>query len=254
MKTRRGFLTALGLGAAAAPLVFTGTARAWGRRRRRCQDSCNESCKECGTKLKTYTGTTSCDCACPIYLYTQANGIYYYYCSCWVGGQNKGYVIAPSSYYYPPSTLPIQPSSGKCIGDCSKGTMLKIYTVHDECGFHLDPDAKDPQGKNYHDAAFMTGIDSQSSGDLDKEIRKNLTGSNITGYNIVKFSDPAITVSLYDIHSDSAPHCDLHIGFQVSDMPPAKDADEFGTPYEKKFKHYRHVYFGTYRYHVVTSK
>jgi hypothetical protein len=206
-----------------------------------------------------------------LYLYAQANGIYYYYCTCWVAGVNKGYVIAPSSYYYPPSSLPIQPSSGNCIGDCSRGRPPRIYTVHDECGFHLDPDAiipappppppdppppfpKYPDKGTKHNAAFISGIVSQSSGDLDKEIRKNLTGSNVTGFNIVKYSDPAIIVALYDIHSDSAPRCDLHIGFQVSDTTAAKDAGEWGIPFAKKFKHYHHVYFGTYRYHVVTSK
>src|SRR5262245_61149018 len=92
MKSRRDFMAALGFGAGAVGLGLPGMAFAWGGRRRRgcyvpvCRPP--SPCIESGCGVYTQ----QCQIACPQYLYTYANGIYYYYCLCCGMSQ---YVIVP---------------------------------------------------------------------------------------------------------------------------------------------------------------
>jgi hypothetical protein len=261
MKTRREFLAAAALGASATALAFPQPASAWGRRRRRCGCPYNEC--GCTSQLMltgTGTGTTSCGCACPQYLYAQANGIYYYYCTCWSGGVNTGkYVIAPSSYYY--TSLPVSPPN--CIGDCnaSKDGRFGTYTVHDECGFHLDPDATIPGGTTKHDVAFIEGITPQSFAMLEQDIRnpKYTPPNTVTTIGRVKYIDGSNTrhVALYEIKNLNADKCPLvHIGFEISDPPASTTPDpvDVGLPYLKGFPRYHHVYYQKFRFHVAIKK
>jgi hypothetical protein len=172
MKTRREFLAAAGLGAGATALAFPETASAWGRRRRCSRCRCDEC--SCGSNRGYVLGTTTtgCNCAAPQYLYTSSydpttmKTTYYYYCKCCVGSSSSTNVFAPSTTYYSTSTTPPLPfncGSPYCIGDC--GSIMTpqrmIYAAEpsfDDCGFHLDPNAKDPTSGEVHSQSFKTGI------------------------------------------------------------------------------------------------
>src|SRR5262249_26064640 len=232
MRTRREFLAAAGFSAASINLVLPSVVMACGRRRRtRCDHVCND-CVHTSHEVDTGTGTgtTSCGCACPQSLYAQANGIYYYYCTCYSNNVITGnYVIAPSSYRYP--SLPVSPPN--CIGDCSASKDHRYaHPVHDECGFHLDPDATIPGGTTKHDAAFINGVIPQSAANLDKDINTNTpAATTVTVIGNVRYDDPTTMpsttrhVRLYELQNKNFGKCSpFHIGFEISD-PPA-----VGTP------------------------
>src|SRR5439155_18721769 len=154
MKTRRQFLAAAGLGAGAMALAFPERASAWGRRRRRCCESCGSPspCGTCGSPgqgVRVFANTnTGCTMACPIYCYAQANGIWYYRCYCCGVG---GYCDAPSSY---PLSTPTNCQSGVgCIrsgyGDGHPIVPSKTNnTAPRKAKFHMDSEAKTTTGNN----------------------------------------------------------------------------------------------------------
>jgi hypothetical protein len=278
MKTRRGFLTALGLGAGATTWALTGTARAWGRRRRRSSTTCSQ----CGSQTLQYT-STGCACACPQYLYAQVNGIYYYYCNCCNGNVANGNVIASSSAYIQIPSGGVPCGNSLCIGACNRSPtpLEKVYANHDihdpydDCGFHLDPKALVPAGLpqapppyppnpapgTQLDIAFIKGIKVQSFAELGKQIGDNpnvISGaSKVTAVDRVKYLDGSTPryVALYDITSTNANGCPLHIGIEISDTPPATapSPDEWGIPFASGFSSYHHVYYKNHRYHTVTK-
>src|ERR1700731_4471169 len=100
MKSRRGFLAALGFGAGASLLGMPSAARAWGGCWRRIQRS--KPWEENAVK-ETNTSTTTCPCACPINLYSQVFTTYYYYCLCCKDSTN---CFAPSGFQYDLSNPP----------------------------------------------------------------------------------------------------------------------------------------------------
>jgi hypothetical protein len=130
MKTRRAFLTGAGLGAGAAALGLPGAAQAWGGRRRRCYSppSCEPacapgcSCPSCASSvqaspLRPQFYTTQCSLACPQYLITQANGVYYYYCGCCFPASGGNMSIPNSTQLNPVNGFPV-----KCTGDSDDPT------------------------------------------------------------------------------------------------------------------------------------
>jgi hypothetical protein len=274
MNTRRGFLAALGLGAGASMLGLPGMAHALGgrwRRARGCCSECGAVGTECGcqspaphsNRVPYGTGTPGCACACPQTKYTQANGIYYYHCLCCPGGTpinaSSGYDYGSSPQIPCPPPTPTPPCIGACASPGSGWRIYSGYSALDECGFYLDPTARDKNLK-LHANAFKNGIAGENYKDsltLNKEIKDNaLATTNISGPVFVYYDTPRRDVALYDLACTKAPKgCELYIGFQISDTPDGSvPPDEWGIPFAGGLPYYHHVYFNTHRYHVVTKK
>ncbi len=275
MKNRRGFLAALGLGAGASVLGLPATAQAWGRRRRRGRDCCDEcggfsgECGHCGSELArpghefrtAAMQTMPCACACPQYLYFQASGVYYYKCLCCP--INNTWVDASSGQSI---SLPAPCPSSSCIGSCTSSPAIK-YRIYNHlsapgaCEFYLDPDSLGPDGKTPHAEPFIKGIDRKTRDELNKEIdsHPNVIAKSTLVFKRrpVQYDDSGVRyVALFDVSSkDATGACDLHIGIEVSkDATITAAPQEWGIPFKTRLPHYHHVYVNGFKYHVVTGK
>jgi hypothetical protein len=241
MKSRRGFLAALGLGAGASVLGLPATAQAWGRRRRG-RDCCNECggvigdcpCPKDQTKGRVpYAQTTPCDCCRPIALYATGNNVWYYYCECC---PPPGNVFAASSVNYNGVYPPDCSNPSVCLGSgCVKVSpafmrKTKRKIVFDN--FFLDPDAKDPKG-NPHADAYMNGLMAPKAANLTDD-----KGRPITPYANVSYGGRYVV--LYEI---IGPTDTLRIGIEVTDLPPSTlIKDPFASaPEIVKLPHYHQV-------------
>jgi hypothetical protein len=192
-------------------------------------------------------------------LYTQANGVWWYYCICCTNNANAGYCNAPSSVNLGANPQ-IPCPDGRCIGSCSgkPSDLQRIYhwdSPHTECRFHLDPTAKpNPTARLYADA-YINGILRQTSADLDSQISHGGPSMTVTKAGYVSYNDGSRTrtIGLYDVVY-SGGKCDLHVGMEVTDNPAGATApDEWGLPFAMVFKHYHHVYKYNHKYHVATT-
>jgi hypothetical protein len=172
MKSRRGFLAALGLGAGATVFGLPTTAQAWGRLRRRRDCAPSSPCEMHPSEMRIFSQTIiNCTSACPINCYAFVNGIYYYRCYCCPQG---GYCDAPSQ-------TPLTPTTGCGDPNCIHSSrILYPYGEHTcicqnpprrvtassitKAKFYLDSTAKDQNG-NLHAKAFRDGMDSTDTGD-----------------------------------------------------------------------------------------
>jgi len=261
MKTRRGFLAALGLSAGASVLGLPATAQAWGRRRRRGRDCCNECgavsgecpCPKDQIKVRVpYAQTTPCDCCRPIGLYATGNNVWYYYCECC---PPPGNVFAASSVNYNGVYPPDCSNPSVCLGSgCGKVSptymrKTKRKVVFDS--FFLDPDAKykkkDDPKDYYHADAFMHGIDAPATANL-----LDAQNNPITPIGFVNYAERY--VALYQIDGPKGLLC---IGIEVKERPMSLFPDPIVTgPELAKLLHYNQVQLTENGdiFHVVTKK
>ncbi len=105
MKSRRSFL--LGAGAGLSALFMPGSAKAWGRRRKGRECTCN-------TCRGTY-GDGTCFSACPASYIGQTNGVYYYNAFCCDSGPPYDPCLAATTTYITPPYDTCTPG-GECVG------------------------------------------------------------------------------------------------------------------------------------------
>ncbi len=146
--------------------------------------------------------------------------------------------------------------------------MSKVYRptlAADECGFLLDPDHLDPDGKNVHAQAFKDGITPKSAADLNKEITdhpnvKDKKTTLVSRLVPVKYDlEGTRYVALYDASwtgsTGGVKPCVLHVGFEVLPDDTIKaEPDDWGIPFKKALRCYHRVYVKGVTYDVLTAK
>lgn len=259
MKSRRDFLTALGLGAGALSLGFPGTTRAGWRWRRHCAPPCPS--RQC-VGICECLHSQQCDIACPQYLYTYANGVYYYYCAC-CNTTPTDYVIVPSSVMINCDSWPVtcnttDPCYGYCFNLHGLGRPPQTHqtddcavVIHQKLKFQNPSATTDPPPSQW--AMGPGGTITPLAWDaLEDQIRGHATQyvtvlpAKPTDAYYVQYTPPndtkQRTVALYDI-THTGNDCHLRIGQEVASLPSSPNLQQTnGGPVDNQnLPHYHQV-------------
>ncbi len=218
MKTRRDFLAALGLGAGAAVFGFPEAALARGRWRRRGR--CAPVCHPCRVPCRhgCYAG---CNYACDDYLYSQANGVYYYACLC-CQPQNNSHVIVPcgsGSLVHTPCDAGLLQQEANCFtlsggwGTCPG----RVRTLGRPGDYEHHYEATRGHTNFVAARPYYIGISPESGADLDTEIKNAANGVQVSDPYYVTFASKL--VALYDLKdTNEGPLRGHGIGQEVTDQ------------------------------------
>jgi hypothetical protein len=227
MTNRRAFLAALGLSAGAFALGLPRVVSAARGRRGARPEPAPLPCA-CGGGSDDDRG---CILACPMYLYTQANGVYYYYCQCC--NILTQHVIVPTGL---PSVVGVPCADDSCF-TLPGGPGERRRTTVETCGFAYKAKRKD---LTLTATPYQNGIPSLKKHDeLEAEVR----GTKVQVDSIDYINYDSRKVALYALSRLPPGTCPLFIGQETStdNGNPHNAAYTVNKNPDANFPHYHQV-------------